>query len=114
MTAKKGILHPFFKSVKRRNWELPTSQPHIHAQYDNGRHVEDREVIKDSHWGFTQGKSYVAKQVVFYDGLTASLDKEVLQTSSTWVSVRHLIWYFTTYFSLYWRNTGLVDGLLDG
>jgi len=39
------------------------------------KHMEDREVMRESHHGFTKGKSHLINVVAFCDGMATSVDK---------------------------------------
>lgn len=52
---------------------------------DTLKYMEDGEVIRDSHCGFTKGKSCLSNLGSFHDRVTASPDNG---DPSTWISVR--------------------------
>lgn len=84
MTGKKEVSHPFFKKGLKENTGnyLPVNVISICCKIMEqnllevmSKHMENKEVIRNSQYGFIEGKLCLMTLVAFYNEVTAFVDK---------------------------------------
>lgn len=78
------------------------------------RHMENLEVIVDSHKGFTQGKPCLTNLDPSMMGLQCWWIREEQLMSSPWTCAEHLTLSCMTSLSVNWTDVDLTDGPFNG
>lgn len=78
------------------------------------RHMENKEMISDSQYGFTKGKPCLTDLVGLYDRVMAVGDKGRAAMSPTRTCAKNLTLSHETCLSLNWRDVDLMDAIVGG
>ncbi|PKU42940.1 rna-directed dna polymerase from mobile element jockey- hypothetical protein [Limosa lapponica baueri] len=104
--CKKGNVSPIFKKSKKDDTgdsgsvnitSVPCKMVEQILLEDILKHMEDRDVIRDSQHGFNKGKFCLTNLVALYDGVIPSVDKERAMDVIYLDFSRALIWPPTTF-----------------
>lgn len=97
VTEEKAMLYPFLRKIEKITNQNTNNQPHLCAR-------EDHRTDPPGGYAKAHSKFCLAKLVAFYDGITASTNKEESLISSLWTSLRPLPWSSTTSSSPNWKD----------
>lgn len=112
-TWKRESITPFLKREERKT-SVPSKSMEQTLLETILRHMENKEMISDSQYGFTKGKSCLTNLVALYDRVMAVVDKGRAAMSSVWTCGKNSTLSHRTCLSLNWRDVDLMDGAVGG